>query len=448
MKKGASVESSDQPLNPGTVLDDRFCIEQKLGGGSFGDVYRATQLVCGRSLRRVALKLFKSDAVQAGNVTEVFSDAMTLLSLQDEFPDPAIARHLVEVYDMGVLRDSGRAFMSMKLIPGRRTFQNAVHRHVDFGMRVKVSLGYLRQLLVPLAWMHTRDPAIVHGDLKPDNVLWHEETLILTDFGLSARMPRGVRGGAIAYQAAETLTGQPGGPATDIFAVGVMWYEMLARQHPFANVGEDATAAGDQRGYAQAHLQARSWPIAARGAADDDRRIVPVSEHNPELRENPRLEAIMHRCLAALPTQRYADAQQLLDEVDAFEAGSELAGTHTVREAPQAASQQLARQQLEMHLADAEAYLKQGDCERARQALDGDLPAGRMHRAWVCCRIRVLARMQKFDEAKTACQHADEQWPKDPDVLNAKADLYAAMGRHAQAHSLRQMSQRLQVRRG
>src|ERR1700730_5276953 len=76
----------------GTVLDQRFELREFLGAGNFGAVYRAKQLVFGRPIRDVALKLFKSDRVTRENVHEVFADAVTLIGLQEECPDPDVGR--------------------------------------------------------------------------------------------------------------------------------------------------------------------------------------------------------------------------------------------------------------------------------------------------------------------------------------------------------------------
>ena len=105
----------------------------------------------------------------------------------------------------------------------------------------------------------------VHGDLKPENVmLTLDSRLVLVDFGLAARMPLGVRGGTIAYDAPEKLLGLIGGPLADVYSVGVIWYELLTGLHPFKDVGLDATARGDADGYTQAHIASRKWPICAR----------------------------------------------------------------------------------------------------------------------------------------------------------------------------------------
>ena len=111
----SSVPPDSRPLPPGTVLNDRFEIKKFLGAGGFGEVYWAKQLVFRHALRDVALKLFKSDKVNAQNVHEVFGDAITLIGLQEASPSTEVAGHLIQVYDIGILEAPWhRAFLSMK----------------------------------------------------------------------------------------------------------------------------------------------------------------------------------------------------------------------------------------------------------------------------------------------------------------------------------------------
>jgi serine/threonine-protein kinase len=254
------AKTKGPPLPSGTVLDGRFELRERLGGGAFGDVYRAVQSVFGRPVREVALKLFSSDAVTPENVGGVLNDAIALMALQEENPDPAVARHLVQVLDMGlVAAPEQRAYMSMRLVPGKMTLDTEVRRFAKAGgMPVALSLRFLRQIPAPLAWMHTLDSPLAHGDLKPDNVLLDQTgTLILTDFGLATRMPLTSLGGAVEYQAPEQLAGASAGVASDIYAIGLLWHEMLTGRHPFEGAGLEARARGDDAGYVFAHQEAR-----------------------------------------------------------------------------------------------------------------------------------------------------------------------------------------------
>ena len=129
-------------------------------------------------------------------------------------------------------------------------------------MPVELSLTFLRELLIPLAWMHTLENPAVHGDIKPDNILMNGESrLILTDFGLAARLPLGSTGGCIPYQAPESLLGGTAEIPSDIYATGLVWYEMLTGHHPFEDVGAEATSTADVQAYLRAHQESRKWPM-------------------------------------------------------------------------------------------------------------------------------------------------------------------------------------------
>jgi len=89
-------------------------------------------------------------------------------------------------------------------------------------MPLATAMWFLRQLLVPLAWMHTLDVPVVHGDLKPDNVLLTPSgDVVLTDFGLAAHLPLRSLGGAISYQAPETLLQHGADSRADIMSSGM-----------------------------------------------------------------------------------------------------------------------------------------------------------------------------------------------------------------------------------
>jgi len=322
----ATPATSQRPhLTPGTVVGDRFEISDFLGAGSFGEVYRARQLLFGRGFRNVALKLFAEGVVTAENAREILNDALVVFGLLDENPTMEVAAHLVQVYDMGIVAaPAPRAFMSMRLIPGKKTLRSEVYRfRYAGGMPVSLSLRYMRELLLPLAWMHSLETPAVHGDLKPENVMLSEDSrLVLVDFGLAARMPLGVRGGTIAYDAPEKLLGLMGGPTADVFSVGVIWYELLTGQHPFQNVGLEATGRGDSEGYTQAHIAARKWPICGKDKLPPEQwqnRIAPASEINRDLAEqHPQIELLLNKCLADDMVERFANARVLLDMVENY----------------------------------------------------------------------------------------------------------------------------------
>ncbi len=439
-------------LATGTVLGDRFEICDFLGAGSFGEVYRARQLLFGRSFRNVALKLFAEGVVTAENAREILNDALIVFGLLDENPTLEIAAHLVQVYDMGIVAaPAPRAFMSMRLIPGKKTLKSEVYRfrHAG-GMPVPLSLRYLRELLLPLAWMHSLETPAVHGDLKPENVMLTEDSrLVLVDFGLAARMPLGVRGGTIAYDAPEKLLGLLGGPAADVYSVGVIWYELLTGQHPFQNVGLEATGRGDAEGYTAAHIAARKWPICCKDKLPPEewqRRIVPASEINRDLAEqHPQIEFFLNKCLADDISERFSNARLLLDTIDAYvERGGTLAKSDLevigAAQKPKMAQATLETKSKtnEMRLADAAALIQQEKPEQALTITDQILLSAPQSVQALLIRANALARMAgRLKDADDVCGKAMGLAPQDPAVYETLAVIREAQGKRTQAAGFR-----------
>ncbi len=470
------AQTERRPLSPGTVLANRFEICEFLGAGSFGEVYRAKQLLFGRSFRNVALKLFAEGVVTSQNAGDVLNDALVVFGLIDENPSLDIAAHLVQVYDMGIVQTpAARAFMSMRLIPGKKTLKSEVYRfrHAG-GMPVSLSLRYMRELLLPLAWMHSLDTPAVHGDLKPENVMLTEDShLVVVDFGLAARMPIGVRGGTIAYDAPEKLLNipdMPGGPAADVYSVGVIWYELLTGKHPFNNVGLEATAKGDSEGYVQAHLAARKWPICSRDklpVAQQQNRIVPASEVNQDLAEqHPQVELLLNKCLADDMSERFSNARLLFDDImeyvntpgyfpqsdlDVIFAREPAKAKPVVPRpgggmpppAPPPKSSQ-PQKTSEGRLADAAALVMQGKPEQAIAIADGVLrDAPNSVPALLAKAEALLTIHDRLVDADAVCGKAMAVEPKNPAVFLVLAKIREAQGKRTQAAGFRATAEEL-----
>jgi eukaryotic-like serine/threonine-protein kinase len=441
-------------LPPGAVLDHRFEIVERLGAGAFGAVYRARQIVFGRKLREVALKLFETEKIGAENFGEVFNDAITLIGMQEEASYAASARHLIQVYDIGVLKTPDeQAFMSMKLVPGRKTLQDAVRRWGRArGMPIETALGYLRQILIPLAWMHTLDIPVVHGDLKPDNILLTDDSmLVLTDFGLAARLPLGSRGGAIAYQAPESLLHVSAKAPADIYSIGIIWYELLTGRHPFQDVGLAAIADDDQQALIRAHIEARKWcmrPADPVTPNEQDQRIVPASEINKQLLDHPQLEAMLSRCLQFDQSKRYLNAQLLLADIDRYVETGRLS-TIVIQPKPDDDEPEIVMQPKtpEIRVQDALSLLKQGQPDTALDQIELALTQKKDFVPAILAKARILAAKKDFKNAREACLIAQAIDPKDPDVFGAMADVLLSQGKADLARNMRSQEQQLRQER-
>jgi len=434
-------------LPVGTRLDGRFEIQEYLGGGSFGDVYLARQLVFGHPIRRVALKLFRAGCVNRANVAAVLGDAIALASLLDDDPPLEVARRIVQVLDVGIVQEpEQRAYMSMQLVRGGDSLQRQVRGHRDSGMPVELSLYYLHRILIPLSWMH--EHAMVHGDLKPDNILISPDgDIVLTDFGLAANLPVGVLGGAICYQAPEVLRGQTGETAADIFSLGVLWYATLTGRTPFDAVGLVELAEGDVRGCARAQLAARKWPIRPptdNVPPEEEQRLVPASEVSAELAEHPQLESLLNRCLAPRESDRIPNAELLKRELERYLRSGTM--SNWILEATEGTPELETAPSSRADVQDALAVLARGQTDAAASIIDELLREDSQRVDVIVAESRVKLARHDVAGARDCLGRALALAPKDPAVFEALALVYDASGRREQAHQMRMRAETLRKR--
>jgi tetratricopeptide (TPR) repeat protein len=251
------------------LLGNRYRLLDTLGSGGMGVVYRAEDRLTGEV---VALKQVLSWPMQPEDSAEV------RLALTREFQALASLRHphIIAVRDYGF--DSSRQpYFTMELLPQAQTMVAAGQF-----MTAEQKVNLLLQLLYALAYLHRR--GIVHRDLKPGNVLVSGGEVKVLDFGLAALAGEaGSSAGTLAYMAPEVLRGQAAGSAADLYAVGVLGYELFAGWRPFDVSG----AAGIQAILEQ----------------EVDWSLVEIE---------PDLQGVLGRLLAKRPESRYADAQGVM----------------------------------------------------------------------------------------------------------------------------------------
>lgn len=209
------------------LLANRYRLLDALGAGGMGTVYRAHDRLTGEmvALKRVVARLMQPEA-----------SPELRLALTHEFQALASLRHphIIAVRDYGFDpgTDRGRQpYFTMELVERPQTIVEAGQFSTA---EQKVNL--LLQLLYALAYLHRR--GIVHRDLKPGNVLVQGRAVKVLDFGLATLAGEGgSSAGTLAYMAPELLMGQPACPATDLYAVGVLAYELFAGWHPFDPAG-------------------------------------------------------------------------------------------------------------------------------------------------------------------------------------------------------------------
>jgi len=263
----------DGQMLPGT----KYRIVRQIGAGGMGVVY---QVVKPPEIQGV-LKLMSSDLTQHEEFRTRFLDEVRVLA-QIDHPN------IVKVFDYDTLPD-GTPFYVMELLHGR-TVRDVLATMGTLPPRVAFEVT--RQLCEALHCAHTHDIPVIHRDIKPENIFLHaprhgEPQVKLIDFGVIAVADRAHDGafvGTWKYAAPEQIRGERATPATDIYAVGLVLYEMLSGIGPFEHLDSGSLVS-------QAHL--REIPP-------------PVSKFAPWV--PPSIVQLIAAALAKEPRQRPRDA--------------------------------------------------------------------------------------------------------------------------------------------
>lgn len=206
------------------ALGSNYMLEREIGGGATGRVWCGTRRADGAA---VAVKVLRSEF--AGD-----EDSMVRFLRQRTVLAQVVHPHLVRVHDL--VAEGDLLAVVMDLIEGpdlRQVIREAPLNRED-------TLTILAQVASALNAVHAA--GVVHRDIKPENVLVQGRVgsphAMLTDFGLAkfldgpAFTSASVLQGTPAYMAPEVVTGKPAGPESDIYALAVMAYELLAGQRP------------------------------------------------------------------------------------------------------------------------------------------------------------------------------------------------------------------------
>jgi hypothetical protein len=277
-------------FTPGTLLGGRYRIVERLGRGGMGEVYRADDLKLGQP---VALKFLPP---------EVDRDPARLTQLHTEVRMTRQVSHpnVCRVYDIDEV--DGHTFLSMEYVDGEE-LGTLLRRIGRFPAERALELS--RQICAGLAAAHER--GVVHRDLKPANVMLDGTGKVrITDFGLAGLAGESLRAGTPAYMAPEQLAGGEVTARSDIYALGLVLYELFTGQRALeaANLAE---------------------LIRKREEAG----VTPPSEIVREL--DPAIDRAILRCLEPEPSKRPSSA---LAVAAAFPGGDPLAAALAAGETP------------------------------------------------------------------------------------------------------------------
>src|SRR5215468_2607906 len=261
------------------VLGERYQLQNPIGRGGMATIYRGHDM---RMDRVVAIKVLR----------EVYStDPKFVTRFQREAKAASALQHpnIVQVYDYG--QSDGNYYIVMELVEGtdlRRYLRSRGILDIDRAIIIAhdIALG--------LGAAHRR--GIVHRDVKPQNILvGRDGSIKLTDFGIASvykdinaerLTTTGMTLGTVQYYAPEQAQGEIVTPAADVYALGIVMYEMLTGHPPFD--GDSPVAVAMQ------HIQDPPTP---------------PSQLNPSI--PPALEEIIMRCLEKVPKMRFRDGSQL-----------------------------------------------------------------------------------------------------------------------------------------
>lgn len=210
----------------GDRIDGRYSILSRIATGGMADVYEANDLI---GHRIVSVKVMKE---------ELLSDKKNLERFKQETAASASLNHpnIVKVYGRGEVE--GRPYMANEYIKGQ-----TLRDKLNFSMALSLNEAceIMLQLTSGIEYIHRH--GIIHRDIKPDNLFYMPDgTLKIGDFGISASVGQKSKGdtieGTVYYCAPEVLSGQPASPSNDIYAMGIVFFEILTGKVPFD--GQDA----------------------------------------------------------------------------------------------------------------------------------------------------------------------------------------------------------------
>ncbi len=262
------------------MIGNRYEVVSHLGKGGMADVFLGIDTILNR---QVAIKVLRSD---------MSTDAVSILRFEREAQAAAALAHpnIVEIYDVGDYK--GHHYIVMEYITGQ-TLKQVIHARGPLLNEEAVDI--MKQMCSAIAEAHSR--GIIHRDIKPQNVIVKADGSIkILDFGIATAkgamqltQANNVMG-SVHYLAPELAKGDPSSPQSDIYALGICFYEMLAGDVPFK---------------AEQAVQ-----VALKHMRDPMPDIRSVNRNVPQSIEN-----IITKATAKLPSQRYRSCDEMLRDI-------------------------------------------------------------------------------------------------------------------------------------
>jgi Tol biopolymer transport system component/tRNA A-37 threonylcarbamoyl transferase component Bud32 len=270
----------DRAAQLNASFEGKYRIERELGSGGMATVYLAEDL---KHHRRVAIKVLRDDLSASVGAERFLREIEIAAHLQHP--------NILPLLDSG--EAGGRLFYVMPFVEGQSLRDRLAREHE---LPVSDAIRLLVEIVDALAYAHAR--GVVHRDIKPDNVMLSGRHGLIADFGVARAISNatnpnsitslGVALGTPAYMSPEQATADPTvDHRTDIYAVGVLAYELIGGTVPFAGTSPQKVLA--------AHVMETPAPL---------------SRHRPGI--SPALEQIVMQCLAKRPADRWQRTDDLL----------------------------------------------------------------------------------------------------------------------------------------
>jgi serine/threonine-protein kinase len=271
---------SDRLEDLRTALTGRYEIDKEVGQGGMATVYLARDV---KHNRQVAVKVLRPDLAAALGHERFLREIEIAANLTHP--------HILPLYDSG--EADGFLYYVMPYIKGD-TLRDRIEKEGE--LPVSEAVRVIREVTDALAFAHSQ--GVVHRDVKPDNVMLSGRHAMVTDFGVAKAVSEatgrntlttaGVALGTPTYMAPEQATADPHvDHRADIYAVGVMAYELLAGRTPFQGASPQAVLA--------AHVTQEADPL---------------TKHRDQV--SVELESVVMRCLAKKPADRWQSAEEML----------------------------------------------------------------------------------------------------------------------------------------
>ncbi len=273
-------------MNTEKLLQNRYRIVEKVGSGGMAIVYRAEDIKTNRS---VAVKILKPEYNEDQEFCQRFQREADAISQMTH-------HNIVNLLDVGI--EDGHRYLVMEYVQGR-TLKVVIKEKGKMSPEVTAQIA----IRILAALKHAHQNGIIHRDIKPQNILVHDDGHIkVADFGIATKMDSETLAttdnvmGSVHYISPEQASGKEVGAASDLYSVGVVMYEMLTGKVPYD--GDTVVAVAMQ------HL---------RGAA------TPIQEISPNVPKG--LVYVIKKAMEKDPKKRYQSAFDMASDIRAAMAG-------------------------------------------------------------------------------------------------------------------------------